>query len=121
MKIGDSLVRTAALGQYKPLLTHTKIPGCEHFEKPSDEYYACQARYHTMTIYHPVGTCKMGPDNDDTAVVDPRLRVRGISRLRVVDGSIMPTIVSGNTNAPIIMIGEKASDMIKEDWRRKTH
>lgn len=116
MKIGESLIRTKALRQYKPSLTDTKIPGCEKFKKQSDDYYYCQARHHTMTIYHPVGTCKMGPDVDDTAVVDARLCVKGVSRLRVVDGSIMPTIVSGNTNAPIIMIAEKASDMIKEDW-----
>lgn len=58
----------------------------------------------------------MGPDNDPEAVVDPRLRVRGISKLRVIDASVMPKIVSGNTNAPTIMIGEKGSDMIKDDW-----
>lgn len=68
-----------------------------------------------MTIYHPVGTCKMGPAKDHMSVVDKRLRVHGIWNLRVADASIMPTITTGNTNAPVIMIGEKVSDLIKED------
>lgn len=66
------------------------------------------------TEYHPVGTCKMGIDSDEMAVVDNQLRVRGITNLRVVDASIMPTIITGNTNASIIAIAEKAADLIKK-------
>src|SRR5712675_809259 len=70
------------------------------------------------TIFHPVGTAKMGRDSDPLAVVDERLRVFGLDRIRVIDASVMPTITSGNTNSPTIMIAEKGAAMIREDTRR---
>jgi choline dehydrogenase len=79
----------------------------------SDAALADWVRDTASTIFHPVGTCKMGPDTDPAAVVGPDLRVRGIDGLRVADASIMPTVVGGNTNAPVIMIAEKAADLVK--------
>jgi choline dehydrogenase-like flavoprotein len=82
----------------------------------SDEDIRAVLRARVDTVYHPVGTCKMGVD-DPTAVVDPTLKVRGVEGLRIVDASVMPTLIGGNTNAPTIMIGEKAADMISAELR----
>jgi choline dehydrogenase len=79
----------------------------------SDAEFEANIRINALSNLHPVGTCRMGPEGD--AVVDPRLRVHGIGRLRVVDAAVMPTVPAGNTNAPTIMIGEKAADMILAD------
>ena len=76
----------------------------------SDEAIDAWVRRSSNTIFHPVGTCRMG--SDEGAVLDPELKVRGISGLRVVDASVMPTIIGGNTSAPAMMIAEKAADMM---------
>jgi choline dehydrogenase len=99
-----------AASPFRPYLGHERFPGAS---ARSDAELEAFIRTSAETEYHPVGTCRMG--NDPLAVVDERLRVRGIACLRVADCSIMPTLVSGNTNAPAIMIGEKAAAMIAED------
>ncbi len=98
----------------KSIVTESHGPS-DHISDDDYDSLLNWARDTATTIYHPTGTCKMGPDS--MAVVDERLKVRGIEGLRVADCSIMPIIVSGNTNAPAMMIGEKASDMILEDAR----
>jgi choline dehydrogenase len=104
--------RIAAAPSMQPFVAEEYRPGPQ---ADSDEALLEFVRNHGATIFHPVGTCKMG--SDEAAVVDARLRVHGMAGLRVVDASIMPTLVSGNTNWPTIMIAEKASDMILEDAR----
>ncbi|MDZ4714046.1 MAG: GMC family oxidoreductase N-terminal domain-containing protein [Cytophagales bacterium] len=104
---GKKAVEVLESAAFDSLRIRTHLPR----QRDSDEDWLRHIQEVAECVYHPVGTCKMGVD--EMAVVDPTLRVRGIDRLRVVDASIMPRITSGNTNAPTIMIGEKASDMIK--------
>ena len=99
------IIEAPALAKYR----HKEMFGTDTAQSDADWEKHIRAR--ADTIYHPVGTCKMGVD--EMAVVDPELRVHGIEGLRVVDASVMPTLVSGNTNAPTIMIAEKAADLIK--------
>tara|TARA_B100001123_G_C15026969_1_gene913842 strand:+ start:7 stop:462 length:456 start_codon:yes stop_codon:yes gene_type:complete len=112
MKIARNIATAMALRDYVECELE---PG---LEVQSDDEWLDFARARGNTVYHPIGTCKMG--SDINSVVDDRLRVHGVTSLRVVDASIMPTLVSGNTNAATIMIAEKASDMIKEDEKKAT-
>jgi len=107
VKMMRQVAEQPALGPYRK---EELYPGKD---VQSDDEIDAWIRKHAETIYHPVGTCKMGAAGDDMAVVDAELKVRGVEGLRVVDASVMPTLVGGNTNAPTIMIAEKAADMIR--------
>ncbi|MHC4363757.1 MAG: GMC family oxidoreductase, partial [Planctomycetota bacterium] len=107
VRLGREIISQGAL---KPYLGSERFPGPD--AKTNDEILAYIRQYGSVD-YHPVGTCKMG--TDDMAVVDSNLRVHGIEGLRVVDASIIPTLISGNTNAPSIMIGEKGAAIIREE------
>jgi choline dehydrogenase len=109
LKILRKILQAPAL---KPYVVDEVEPGVK---VASDEELLNFCRQRGSTVYHPTSTCRMG--NDPLAVVDQRLKVRGIEGLRVVDASVMPDLISGNTNAPVIMIAEKASDMILQDAR----
>jgi len=112
LRLTRHIAAQPALARYRP---QEIKPGVQF---QSDEELARLAGDIGTTIFHPVGTAKMGPPGDPMAVVDARLRVHGVSGLRVVDASVMPTITSGNTNAPTLMIAERAAQWIAEDALR---
>lgn len=109
LRLTRRIVASPALAKYSP---EEILPGSEY---RTDEELAVAAGKVGTTIFHPVGTCRMGVATDRDAVVDSRLRVIGVEGLRVVDASVMPTITSGNTNSPTLMIAERASEMIRQD------
>ena len=109
IRLTRRIATQAALAPYRP---EEYLPG-PGFESDTD--LAVAAGHIGTTIFHPVGTCKMGRRDDDSAVTDSRLRVRGVTGLRVVDASIMPTITSGNTSSPTVMIASRGAQMIRED------
>jgi choline dehydrogenase len=111
LRLTRRIVAQPALARYQP---QEFRPGVQY---QSDAELAQLAGDIATTIFHPVGTCRMGRADDADAVVDPRLRVRGVAGLRVVDASVMPSITSGNTNAPTLMIAEKAAEWIIADAR----
>ncbi|XP_055541002.1 glucose dehydrogenase [FAD, quinone]-like [Wyeomyia smithii] len=110
------IVETPAMKRIGARIINTQLPSCTQFPFGTDQYWECLIRSLATTLHHQVSTCKMGPSGDQEAVVSPKLRVKGIKRLRVVDASVMPTIITGHTQAPVYMIAEKASDMIKDYW-----
>ncbi|XP_034948464.1 LOW QUALITY PROTEIN: glucose dehydrogenase [FAD, quinone]-like [Chelonus insularis] len=118
IKKAIKIASTQSFKMYNATLLPVKFPGCKHLEFNSDEYWACVCRQISTTLGHFVGTCKMAP-REANGVVDHNLKVYGIERLRIVDASIIPSLIAGHTNAPAYMIGEKASDLIKDEWLRE--
>jgi choline dehydrogenase len=110
------LSETKALKAYGIELDTSPVEGCEAYQYGSDDFWECAIRRNTGPENHQAGSCKMGPLRDPLAVVDHELRVHGVRGLRVIDASIMPKVTSGNTHAPVVMIAEKASHLIKRAW-----
>lgn len=111
-----SIADSKSLKRYGTRLYDVPLLGCEAEKFGSESYYKCCLKMYGSSLQHQSGTCKMGPDSDKDAVVDPQLNVYGVRGLRVADTSITPEIPAGHTNAVAIMIGEKVSDMIKSSW-----
>lgn len=113
------LMKTKSFAKFNVIRSVEITTMCSQLKIDSDQFFDCMLNQFSAGLYHPVGTCKMGPISDSTTVVDETLKVHGIKGLRVIDASIMPVIVNVNTNGPAIMIGEKGADLIKTDWNAK--
>lgn len=108
--------QSPALQKIGTRIYDTPIPACKHLTFGSDDYWRCSIKALPLTLHHQVGTCKMGPENDKESVVNHKLQVYGIRKLRVVDAGIIPLPPTGHTNAPVCMIAEKAADLIKYQY-----
>ncbi|CAH2246668.1 jg21794 [Pararge aegeria aegeria] len=115
IKIATTLLDTPYFKSINGFIPKINLQQCNKYEFLSERYWKCYSIHMTQTVFHPIGTAKMGPNPKDS-VVNNLLKVYGVKGLRVVDASIMPYVTSGNTNAPVIMIGEMASDMIKDEY-----
>lgn len=113
------MTQTASFGRRfnVSLVPAIGTPCLKRYVIESPDYWRCVLRYNTHNADHPVGTCRMGPRGQRDAVVDAALRVHGVDRLRVIDASIMPSTISGNTNAATVMIAEKGADALRQRWR----
>lgn len=115
----EAIAKMAEIGQKVTgiqKVVDLKVAACDDHEPLTPAYWKCAIPYLTMSGYHSIGSVRMGPQTDRLAAVDNRLRIYGIKNLRVADASIMPSLPGGNTNAPTVMIAEKVSQMIKNDW-----
>ncbi|KAL1502405.1 hypothetical protein ABEB36_007551 [Hypothenemus hampei] len=118
IRIIQRLSNTTAFQRLGSKLNTSPMYGCSHLTFDSDDYWKCCLKAVSVTLHHQIGTNKMGPAHDPTAVVNPNLQVYGIRNLRVADTSVIPRTIGAHTNAPSIMVGEKASDIIKTFWSR---
>ncbi|XP_058800076.1 glucose dehydrogenase [FAD, quinone]-like [Phymastichus coffea] len=116
IKAAIEITKSKALQRYESRMNDAIVPGCENHVLDSDSYWECAFRTFTLTIWHHCGTCKMGAENDPSAVVNTKLQVQGIKNLRVADSSIMPMIPTAHLNIPTIAVAEKAADLIKSYW-----
>ncbi|KAH9631956.1 hypothetical protein HF086_000293 [Spodoptera exigua] len=115
IKMLTKIVNTTEFKNINGFLGRMEWPPCDNYELDSRDYWKCICIEMVVSVYHPAGTCQMGPD-PKTSVVSSRLKVHGVRNLRVIDASVMPTLTSGNTNAPTGMIGERGAELILEDY-----
>ena len=113
IRIWERLAETATFKKLGYKVDQSKLSFCAQHDFRSDAYWECYIRHLGITVWHQCGTCKMGLKTDPTTVVDPQLRVNGIKGLRVVDASVFPRVTSGNIQAPVIMVAEKAADIVR--------
>lgn len=116
VRAGQRIAQSQVMKSIGAELYSNPLPGCEHHKFDSDDYWRCGIRAASLGTHHQTGTCRMGPEDSEEAVVDNKLRVYGIKRLRVADNSIIPSMICAHTHAVALMIGEKISDIIKDDW-----